>query len=51
AYTNAKNKALDYANALQLSLGQVVSVTDSYSSAPVTTPINDTPMLSLAASA
>lgn len=47
AFANAKNKAMDYATALQLSLGQIVSVTDSYSNAPVTTPVNDLPMLSL----
>ena len=51
AYNNAKNKAMDYATALQLSLGQVVSVTDSYSSAPVTTPVNDAPLLSMTSSA
>jgi hypothetical protein len=42
---------MDYATALQLSLGQVVSVTDSYSSAPVTTPVNDAPLLSMTSSA
>lgn len=39
AYTNAKNKALDYTTSLSLCLGQLVTVIDSYSSAPVATPV------------
>lgn len=39
AYADAQNKALDYTLALQLCLGQLVTVVDSYSSAPVTTPL------------
>lgn len=39
AYTNAQNKALDYSVSLSLSLGQLVTVIDSYSSAPVATPV------------
>jgi uncharacterized protein YggE len=35
AYKNAQNKALDYTSSLQLSLGQLVTVIDSFSSAPV----------------
>lgn len=40
AYANGQNKALDYTLALQLCLGQVVTVVDSYSAAPLTTPLD-----------
>lgn len=35
AYQNAQTKAQDYAGALSLSLGQILNVVDSFSSAPV----------------
>jgi len=34
AFANAQRKALDYAALLNLSLGQLVQITDSYNSAP-----------------
>jgi uncharacterized protein YggE len=37
AFNNAKGKALDYSSLLKLSLGQLLTVTDSYSIAPVVT--------------
>lgn len=39
AFANAQAKALDYTLALQLCLGQLVTVVDSFSSAPVTSPL------------
>jgi uncharacterized protein YggE len=35
AFSNAQKKALDYTASLQLCLGQLVTIIDSYSSAPV----------------
>lgn len=38
AFSNAQKKALDYATSLQICLGQLVTIVDSYSSAPVVQP-------------
>ena len=37
AFENAKDKALDYASALLVSLGNVVNIKDTFSQAPVAT--------------
>lgn len=50
AFSNAQKKALDYATSLQLSLGQLVTIKDSYSSAPVVIS-SQTPILSANAAA
>lgn len=50
AYTDAQNKALDYTTSLQLCLGQLVTVIDSYSSAPVTTEVPQQQKMMLASS-
>ena len=40
AYQNAQRKAQDYAAGLKLSLGKLLNVVDSVSSAPVVSPVN-----------
>ena len=42
AYQNAQTKAQDYSVALQISLGQLLSLTDSFSIAPVLTQVTPT---------
>lgn len=51
AYQNAQSKAQDYAVGLQLSLGQVLNVVDSVSSAPVVSPLNGPVAMAMKSSA
>ncbi len=47
AFINAEDRAEDYAGALNLTLGELVTLVDSFSSAPVVTPADQKQFMSI----